>query len=517
MILDYLDFFKTKGLPIHTARVEVTFLMSKLFHVPLTARSDIFTSEKNMFFSNVKPIPDSRSSSMQLPTGCRLTTTPDKEIQILCPFYPSGDIKYSSYCTIALHWPNTILSFNDFTVSLDIKLRLQSDRIYGLISLVGQLRTCKGVTIVNTGGDSKIEHAEKCERIILPLSRETCCKSCIHLRSLQERTANIEQVVEGGHFSSVEPVGVAEESCKQDNDKSRDTNIDFASQEELLEQTAVSNSDTQDVFEDTEYYIDYSNVVEIGQINSLEHSGIVEDTCILAGDKSKDTEMDFASHDTLFEHGSVANRETQHVFEDTEYYLGYSNVVEIGQMSSLDHSGTVEDTYILAGDKSKDTEMDFASHDTLFKHGSVANRDTQHVFEDAQDSLGYCNVELDDPEHLNEKGGVDVSITADNNDFSELDGITPTNGLNIPATLENKLSTDVFDKDSQTKWLNQEQKNTDTMSDDFGVSRENSRTDMIEDRNNEKMTESEEGDTNMCNDIDEFETLKPVSNYTKTL
>ena len=386
VISDYLNFFKTKGLPIHTARVELTSLITTLFHVPLNSGSDVFTSEKYMYFANVKPMTDSPSSPIQLPIGCQLTITPDNEIQVSCPFHSSGDRQITSYCTIGLQLSNTVLSFNGFTFSLGIQVPLQSDRICGLISLVGKLRICNGVTVVNAGGDTKIEHVGTCERIFLPLSREMSCESCVNLKSLQEGITNIWQVV-----------------------KTR-------------------------------------------QISSLEHTHIVENTCL--PDKN---ESNFA-------------------------------------------------------------EIQFASHDELLEQSTVSDRDSQHVFVDAEDSLKYCN-ELSGIEHLNERRETELPLTADSNDISEFDGVFLTNGLNMTATLEERLGTDVFDGTNQTKLLNQEQTHTDRVLDECGSSKENSRTVMIEDRSEEKMTDSdgqieEDGDSNMRSDDDEFETLKPVRNLT---
>ena len=384
VISDYLNFFKTKGLPIHTARVELTSLISTLFHVPLNSGSDFLTSEKYMYFQNVTPIPDSPSSSLQLPRGCRLTTTSDKEIQIMCPFYPSGGKQSSSYCTIALHWPNTILSFNNFTVSFDIQLRLQSDKIHGLISFVRQLRMCQGVKIVNAGGVKKIEHSEKCERIMLPLSGETCCESCVGLRALRERII----------------IGIGPGVITR-------------------------------------------------QMLSLEHTHLAEKTCIPKKNKSKRTEIDFSTHGEL------------HVLEQA----------------------------------------------------AVSNRDTQHDLESADDYLGNC-IELEVPENCNEKGGADMPMTADNNDFSELDGIFMTGESNTPATSENKCVTNVFAEDNKCK--NHGQTNVDLLFKGCSEHANKNRIAMEEERIEETMTDSdcqsgEDADTNINNDIDEFETLKPVS------
>ena len=258
VISDCHTFFETKGLPIQTARLEVTSLIPILFHVPLNVREVVFTQEKKLCISHVKPIPDSPSSSLQLPAGCRLTTTPDKEIQIICPFGLSKDGKTFSHCAIALHWPNTILSFNNFTISLDIQLRLQQDRIHGLISLVRRLRWCRGVTIANTGGDTKIEHAGTCERIILPLSRGICCDSCVDLRSLQEPITDIEQEVEIGQMGSEEP-NRAKKVCITYKNKGNNTEIDFVSCNVPREQGAVSDTDTQHV--NTDELFDNWNIV----------------------------------------------------------------------------------------------------------------------------------------------------------------------------------------------------------------------------------------------------------------
>ena len=480
VIANCRHFFNLKMLPSHTTHLEVAALIKILFHVPLNVVTNSFTQEIKLLFSNVKPIQDIHSSILQLPTGCRLTTTADKEIQILCPF--QGD---SSYCKIALHWPDTILSFDDFTVSLNIQLRLQLERIHGLIALIRQLKVCKGLgmTVVNAVGEIKPEHARTCERLMLPLLGETCCKPCSKLRSLRGGVTNVRHEVEIGLLVSKLPkqlVSIApKETEKVATSISHKTNrlneIDYMLPNKPAEQGALSNTDT--------------HAVHDGEVDLFGDQNLVADDI--------DTFMDKVDIDMPMITDSDKYSEPQEKFM----------AVPLNRPETLTENSLLT-RGLVGGKTGKQTKFRNKDRTKRNMNSLIGKNKTKKKKGDILMNCEDDQTTLLDEDYMNQN--MDTSVyNYENNQTTLLD----------KDHTEWDMDTSIYNiNDDQTYLQNEDssKQNSDTIHNlDGSIERSLATTEEAEtDRNDDKMTDSDsqsKGEIVTNNDTEEFETLKFVS------